>query len=247
MRLRKTPDRPLAAGNRAASPLRRLGRFALFLTGLFVLVSILLVAIYRLVPPPATPLMLLRLADGHGIGKSWRPLDEMSPALSRAVIAGEDAWFCRHYGFDWEAIEAAWERYQSGRGRLLGASTISMQTAKNLFLWPGRDWLRKALEAWFTAWIELAWSKRRILEVYLNIVEWGPGIYGAEAASRHHFGKAASALSATQAARLAAVLPDPLDRSARQPSASVRRRAAFILRQMPDLPVREPLPCGAPW
>ena len=128
--------------------------------------------------------------------KTWRPLDEISPNLVRAVIAGEDARFCQHHGFDWEAIEAAWQRYRRGGGRLVGASTISMQTAKNLFLWPGRDWPRKALEAWFTVWIELFWSKRRIVEVYLNVVELGPGLYGAEAAARHYFGKPAASLTA---------------------------------------------------
>lgn len=164
--------------------------------GLFLVATIFLVTFYRFVPPPATPLMLLRLAEGYPIVKRWRSLDEISPALTRAVIAAEDAKFCLHRGFDWDAIEAAWERYESGRGRLLGASTISMQTAKNLFLWPGRDWARKALEAYFTAWLELAWSKRRILEVYLNIVEWGPGVYGAAAAAEHYFGVSAAVLSA---------------------------------------------------
>ncbi len=162
----------------------------------------------------------------------------------RAVIAGEDARFCQHHGFDFDAIERAWQRYRRGGGRLFGASTISMQTAKNLFLWPGRDWLRKALEAWFTAWLELAWSKRRIIEVYLNIVEWDSGVYGAEAAARHYFGKPAAALSVREAARLAAVLPDPLDRSASNPGPAARRHAAFILEQMPLVPVERPLPCG---
>jgi monofunctional glycosyltransferase len=124
-------------------------------------------------PPPVTPLMLIRRVEGYGIDKSWRRLDKISPHLIRAAMAGEDARFCRHHGFDWGAIEIAWDRYQSGHGRLLGASTISMQTAKNVFLWPGRDWLRKIFEAWFTALIELAWGKRWIMEVYLNVVEWG--------------------------------------------------------------------------
>ena len=211
---------------------------------LSVIASIVLVALYRVVPPPATPLMLIRAAQGYGMTKTWRPLEKISPNLVRAVIAGEDARFCQHHGFDWEAIEAAWERYRRGSGRLFGASTISMQTAKNLFLWPGRDWLRKGLEAWFTAWIELAWSKRRIIEVYLNIVEWDSGLYGAEAAARHYFGKPAAALSVQEAARLASVLPDPLDRSATSPGPAARRHAAFVLEQMPLVPVRYPLPCG---
>jgi monofunctional biosynthetic peptidoglycan transglycosylase len=191
--------------------------------------------------------MLLRWAEGDGIARSWRPLAAISPALIRAVMASEDQKFCRHHGFDWEAIGTAWEQYRSGDGRLLGASTISMQTAKNLFLWPARDWLRKALEAYFTAVIELAWSKRRIIEIYLNIVEWGPGIYGAEAAAEHYFRKPAARLTTAEAARLAAVLPDPLDRSASRPDAEVRDRAGFILRQLPNLPVGSPLPCGEPF
>jgi monofunctional biosynthetic peptidoglycan transglycosylase len=188
--------------------------------------------------------MLLRFAEGHGIRKSWRPLDEISPALIRAVMASEDQRFCLHRGFDWNAIEMAWEQYQSGDGELLGASTISMQTAKNVFLWPARDWLRKAFEAYFTALIELAWSKQRIIEIYLNIVEWAPGIYGAEAAAEHYFHKPAAWLGPVEAARLAAVLPDPLDWSASHPDPDVLARSAFILRQMPRLPVRLPLPCG---
>jgi monofunctional biosynthetic peptidoglycan transglycosylase len=226
--------------------LRRLGRLVLFCVCLFVVASISIVLLYRYVPPPATPLMLLRFAEGRGISKSWRPVEAMSPALIRAVIAGEDANFCRHRGFDWRAIDAAWERYESGRGRLLGASTISMQTAKNLFLWPGRDWLRKGLEAYFTVLIELAWKKRRIIEVYLNIIEWGPGLYGAEAAAQHYFGKPAAALAAAEAARLAAVLPDPLDRSPRALGREGSSRAAFIRRQMQLAPVASPLPCGEP-
>jgi monofunctional biosynthetic peptidoglycan transglycosylase len=206
----------------------------------FVLLSIFLVTLYRDVSPPATPLMLLRLAEGYGIAKSWRDVDEISPLLVETVIAGEDETFCSHRGFDWNAVAHAWRRYQRGGGRLLGASTISMQTAKNLFLWPGRDWLRKGLEAYFTGLIELAWSKQRIIEIYLNIAEWGPGIYGAEAAAEHYFDKSADRLSPDEAVRLAVLLPDPLaandlDRPARR---------AFILRHLPELPVARPLPCG---
>ena len=211
---------------------------------MFLLVSIFLVTLFREVPPPATPLMLLRAAQGHGIAKSWRGLDRISPFLLKAVIAGEDQKFCLHRGFDGEAIEAAWERYQSGRGRLYGASTISMQTAKNVFLWPGRDWLRKGLEAYFTVLIEAAWGKQRIIEVYLNVVEWGPGIYGAEAASEHYFKKPAAELSPYEAVRLAAVLPDPLDRSASRPGREVTARSRFLVDQIPALPVWQPLPCG---
>jgi len=224
--------------------LRRLGRIILFLAIGLLLGSVLLAAVYRLLPPPATPLMLLRLAEGNGLDKEWRPLAQISPNLVRAVMAGEDAKFCRHHGFDWEAIDAAWQRYKSGKGKLRGASTISMQTAKNVFLWPGRDWVRKAFEAYFTGLVELAWGKRRIIEIYLNVVEWAPGVYGAEAASRFYFHKPAAALSEDEAARLAAILPDPLHWSASRPNPYVRERSAFIRAQIPDLPAGEPLPCG---
>jgi monofunctional glycosyltransferase len=242
---KRPPARSSAADDRqAGSRLRRVGRIAAGCLAGFVILSLLLTMLYRVAPPPVTPLMVLRFAEGYGIRKNWRPLDDISPALIRAVIASEDQRFCRHFGFDWSAIEMAWEQYQSGDGGLLGASTISMQTAKNVFLWPGRTWLRKAFEAYFTALIELSWSKRRIIEVYLNVVEWGPGIYGAEAAAEHYFHKPALRLGATEAARLAAVLPDPLDRSASSPDEDVRERSAFILRQMPRLPAPSPLPCG---
>ena len=160
-------------------------------------------------------------------------------------MAGEDARFCRHHGFDWGAIETAWDRYQSGHGRLLGASTISMQTAKNVFLWPGRDWLRKGFEAWFTALIELAWGKRRIIEIYLNVVEWGPGVYGAEAAARHYFHKPADALDRSEAVQLAAALPDPLNWSPRRPGPRLLARGAAIRANLQGIPMALPLPCGA--
>jgi monofunctional glycosyltransferase len=239
--------RPLSsvAGPGLLSVLRGVARVAWICLAVFLLVSILLVTVFRDVPPPATPLMLLRLADGYGIDRSWRGLDRISPFLLKAVIAGEDQKFCLHRGFDGDAIEGAWENYQSG-GKLRGASTISMQTAKNVFLWPGRDWLRKGLEAYFTALIELAWGKQRIIEVYLNVVEWGPGIYGAEAAAEHYFKKPAAELSPYEAVRLAAVLPDPLDRSASKPGPEVTARSRFMIEQIPGLPIWQPLPCGQP-
>jgi monofunctional biosynthetic peptidoglycan transglycosylase len=220
--------------------LRRVGRILLYLASGFVIFSIVLVALFREVPPPITPLMLIRRVEGYGLDKEWRPLDRISPHLVRAVMASEDAKFCRHHGFDWDAIGDAWKRYRQGAGRLRGASTISMQTAKNVFLWPGRDWARKALEAYFTALIELVWGKRRIAEIYLNVVEWGPGTYGAEAAARLHFHKSAAALSSGEAARLAAILPDPLERSAGVPDLYVRERGATIHAQMPDIPTHTP-------
>jgi monofunctional biosynthetic peptidoglycan transglycosylase len=230
------------AASRTVAMLRRLGRIMLWGIGGFVIGSIVLVMLYRVLPPPGTPLMLLRLVEGYGIHKSWRSFDEISANLVRAVMASEDARFCRHYGFDWSAVGTDWDRYQSGRGRLLGASTISMQTAKNVFLWPGRDWLRKALEAYFTVLIEFAWGKRRIMETYLNVVEWGRGLYGAEAAAQYYFHKPASSLTADEAVRLAAVLPDPLDWSPRRPG---RRLLARALRSM-QICLRSPRRCPSP-
>jgi monofunctional biosynthetic peptidoglycan transglycosylase len=220
--------------------IRRLGRILLFAVTGLVIGSLLLVALYRDVPPPVTPLMLIRRVEGYPITKSWRPIEAISPHLVHAVMAGEDAKFCEHRGFDGAAIRDAWRRYRRGIGRLRGASTISMQTAKNVFLWPGRDWIRKAFEAYFTALIELAWSKPRIIEIYLNVIEWGPGIYGAEAAAQYHFHKPAKALTAEEAARLAAILPDPLKWSANHPDRYVAERAAFIRAQIPDLPLATP-------
>jgi monofunctional biosynthetic peptidoglycan transglycosylase len=217
--------------------LRRIGRILLFGTAGFLIVSLVFVALYREVPPPATPLMLIRRIEGYPIDKDWRPLAAISPHLARAVMASEDEKFCQHHGFDWEAIREAWRRYRAGIGKLRGASTISMQTAKNVFLWPGRDWPRKALEAYFTVLIEFAWGKERIIEMYLNVIEWGPGIYGAEAASQFYFHKTAATLSPDEAARLAAILPDPLKWSASRPDRYVAGRAAFIRAQMPELPV----------
>ena len=222
------------------SKLRRIGGIAAWTAASFLIGSVFLVVVYREVPPPVTPLMLIRLVEGHGISKSWRPLSEISPNLAHAAMAGEDAKFCEHHGFDWEAIDAAWHRYEEGARRLRGASTISMQTAKNVFLWPGRDWIRKGLEAYFTVLIELAWGKERIMEIYLNVVEWGPGIYGAEAASQFYFHKPARALTVEEAVRLAAILPDPLKWSASRPDRYVAERAAFIRAQIPDLPLATP-------
>ncbi|MCR6628921.1 MAG: monofunctional biosynthetic peptidoglycan transglycosylase [Magnetospirillum sp.] len=208
--------------------LRRVRR-PLLVAAFTVLVALplALTLLFRIVPPPVTPLMVIRLAEGYRLDKDWRPLERISPHLRRAVIAAEDAKFCSHWGFDWDAIDNAIERYEEG-GKVLGASTISMQTAKNLFLWPGRLFIRKGLESYLTLYLEALWPKERILEVYLNVAELGPGIYGAQAASRRYFGKDAADLTAREAALLAAVLPDPLDRSPARPSAYVARRAALI-------------------
>ena len=181
----------------------------------------------RFVPPPVTFLQLERLAEGRGLNRSWRSLDRIAPALPLAVVAAEDARFCGHHGFDWAAMRAAAERNAEG-GRTRGGSTISQQTAKNVFLWPHRDYLRKGLEAGYTLLIEALWGKRRILEVYLNEVEWGPGVYGAQAAAQRWFGVDADRLSPAQADRLAAILPDPLKWRAADPGRYVARRSRRI-------------------
>ena len=215
---------------------RRLLKLLLWL----IIGSALLVLVLRWVPPPGTALMVERKieswVDGQPIDlqRSWRPWRELPDHLKMAVIAAEDQKFSEHWGFDVAAIQAALEHNQQG-GSLRGASTLSQQVAKNLFLWSGRSWLRKGLEVWFTGLIELLWPKQRILEVYLNSVEWGDGIFGAEAAAQHHFKVGAPYLSRQQASLLAAVLPNPRAWSASRPSAQVSRRAAWIRQQMLQL------------
>jgi monofunctional glycosyltransferase len=193
-----------------------------------------LVLIYRFVPVPLTPLMVLRQLEGEGLEKHWVDYEQLSPQLRRAVVASEDARFCSHHGFDWHEIDAALSDYEAGE-RLRGASTITQQTAKNLFLWPG-GWLRKLVEIYPTVLLELLWPKRRILETYLNVVEWGPGLYGAEAASQAYFARPARALTAAEAALMAAVLPNPRRWSPARPTAYIRSRAATIQARMTAAP-----------
>lgn len=212
-------------------PVRRLLRLLMALAVALVAFSVGWAALYRVVPVPATPLMLIRAAGGSGLAHDWVPMSQISPHLARAVIASEDTLFCGHGGFDWAAIEGAFEDNEEGR-RLRGGSTISQQTAKNAFLWPDRSWTRKGIEAWFTLLIETLWPKSRILEVYLNSVEWDDGVYGAEAAARHHFKKPASALTRREAALLAIVLPNPRNWSPNPPGNYVARRAGIIERRM---------------
>jgi monofunctional biosynthetic peptidoglycan transglycosylase len=206
----------------------------------FAALSVLLVMIFRWVPPPGTALMVERKVESWIDGKpidlqrTWRPWNELPDDLKIAVIAGEDQKFAEHWGFDVDAIQAALNHNERG-GSLRGASTISQQVAKNLFLWPGRSWLRKGLEAWFTGLLELLWPKQRILEVYLNSVEWGDGVFGAEAAARFHFGIGAPYLSGRQSSLLAAVLPNPLKWSPSRPTSYVNRRANWIHQQMRQL------------
>ncbi|MDP9137144.1 MAG: monofunctional biosynthetic peptidoglycan transglycosylase [Pseudomonadota bacterium] len=196
-------------------------------------VPFLLALYYAVLPPPVCALMLWRLAQGNGIDYRWRSLEDIAPALPQAVITAEDAQFCRHLGIDWLAVQSSVENaFDEDEQPIRGASTISMQTAKNLYLWEGRSVLRKLIEAPLALWIESVWTKRRTIEIYLNIAEWGPGIYGAEAAARRHFGKPAARLSRQEAALLAAVLPNPIKRSAGKASKATRRKAAVVAQRM---------------
>lgn len=198
---------------------------AYVLAGWMALAS-LLVVVYRFIDPPLSALMLQRFLTGGQVTKSWVPYEGISPSLVRAVLVSEDGRFCQHRGIDMEAVQAAIER--SGDGTPRGASTISMQVAKNLFLWPSKSYVRKAMEVPLTLAMEALWPKRRIMEVYLNIAEWGPGIFGAEAAARYHFSKHAIELTDREAALLAVTLPNPFARNARAPGPGTRRLAALI-------------------
>jgi monofunctional biosynthetic peptidoglycan transglycosylase len=226
-------DKPKARKTRPAKvrPARKRPGWLAKLVTLALLIGVglplVVVLIYRIVPVPLTPLMVSRAIEGRGIDHRWKPLNEISPNLVRAVVAAEDSHFCEHMGFDIEAMRKAFENNQKG-GRVRGGSTISQQTAKNVFLWEGRSYLRKGLEAYFTVLIETGWGKRRIMEVYLNSIEWGPGIYGAEAAAQRIFKKPARDLTVTQAARLAAILPSPLKWQAGKPGPYVARRSRRI-------------------
>lgn len=213
-------------------------RRLLWLPVLLLALSVLQVLVLRFVDPPLSAFMVTRQLQAWSGGdwdfrlvQKWRDLERISPQLAVAVIASEDQRFAEHHGFDLEAIRKARAANERG-GRLRGASTISQQTAKNLFLWSGRSWLRKGIEAWYTLLMETLWPKQRILEVYLNVAEFGDGVYGAQGAARTFFGVDADDLSRAQAARLAAVLPDPKDYSATRPGPYVRRRTEAIQRQM---------------
>ena len=199
-------------------------------TILYALVfSLVWVIAYRFLPAPFTLIMVGEsVIEGRTIRHQWVPLERISPHLIRAVIASEDNEFCHHYGFDFKELENAWNRSQRNGGRLRGASTITQQTAKNAFLWGGRSYVRKGFEAYFTVLIETLWPKRRVMEVYLNIIEWGPGVFGAEAASRYWFKKPASRLTQMEAARLAAILPNPLRYRANPPGPYVNGRGYTI-------------------
>ncbi len=186
---------------------------------------------YRWIDPPITVPMIRDAIAGQHVERTWVGLDRISPAMPRAVIGAEDSAFCAHHGFDLAAIEQAAARNATST-KLRGGSTISQQTAKNAFLWPGRSYLRKGLEAYFTVLIEALWGKPRIMEVYLNIAELGPGTYGVEAAAHHYFDTSAAALTQAQAARIAAILPQPLIRDAADLHGKVRRHARAIERRI---------------
>jgi monofunctional biosynthetic peptidoglycan transglycosylase len=206
----------------------RIGIFLAKLLLWFIGLSLALVLLFRFVPPPVTATMLL---DANGITKDWEPLSNIDRNLVRAVIAAEDGKFCSHAGFDREAIEKAIEHNAQG-GSIRGASTISQQTAKNVFLWQGGGFVRKGVEAWFTFLIEHLWSKRRIMEVYLNVAETGIGTYGAEAGAQRYFDHSAARLTQTEAARMAAALPLPKERSVVNPSGFTRRYGNTIAARM---------------
>jgi len=203
----------------------------------FLGLSLFSVLLFRWIPVPLTPLMLIRCVEQKIDGKpmklkkTWVPLEQITPNLQLAVVCSEDQNFLKHHGFDYDAIEKAMD-YNDSHKHKRGASTISQQTAKNLFLWPGRSWVRKGLEVYFTFLLELCWNKERIMTVYLNIIEMGDGIYGAEAASKEYFHKKASSMTKTECATVAAILPNPRKFSATRPDAFVYTRSAWIQNQM---------------
>ena len=217
--------------------MKKLQKLLQWIVLLFFGSTIFFVVLYRFVPVPLTPLMIIRCAQQVSRGEQirlkhhWVPLEEMSKYLPVAVMASEDQRFLQHHGFDVVEIQNAIEERQSGK-RLRGGSTISQQTAKNVFLWPRSSWVRKGFETYFTVLIELCWSKERIMEVYLNSIEMGDGIYGAEAVAQQHFSRPAKKLSPANCALVAATLPNPLKYSSKNPSRHVLKRQTAIMRQM---------------
>jgi monofunctional biosynthetic peptidoglycan transglycosylase len=205
-------------------------RFFLGVLILFVAMPVVVLLVFRFVPLPGTPQMLWSLAQGKGAHYRWS--DRIPSILGRAVIGAEDQNFCNHDGFDWKSIDQAMTAHQRNPARRLrGASTISQQTARTLFLVPVRSWVRKGVEAYLTVLLEALWPKKRILEAYLNLVDWGHGNFGAEAAARAYFGTEAARLNRTQVARLAAILPDPGKWSASRPGPYVLRRTETLIGQ----------------
>lgn len=198
----------------------------------FVILSVSWVLVYRFVPVSATPLMYIRkISEGININHEWTPIESIAPDMQLAAIAAEDSYFMQHRGFDWEQIEKAQDDAKKGK-KLRGASTISQQTAKNVFLWNGRSWIRKGLEAYFTMLIELFWSKERIMEVYLNSIEMGEGLYGIAAVAKANFNKTPANLTRKECALIAATLPNPRKFSSKKPSKYTRKRQAAIIKNM---------------
>ncbi len=220
---RKTTEKP--APPPEARPLRaRILRWAARIAGGIAALYAVLILLFSFLPPPINFYQLGETFRLGGIEKDWVPMEDIAPVMARSAVAAEDANFCLHWGFDMAAIR---EAVAEGSNR--GASTISQQMVKDVFLWHGRNWARKAMEAAMTPVVETLWSKRRILEVYLNVAEFGEGVFGVQAAAQHHFGVDAKDLTPTQAARLAAVLPDPQERSASNPSSFVRSRTRALM------------------
>jgi monofunctional biosynthetic peptidoglycan transglycosylase len=228
------PAAPDDAGKTVTRERRKIWlRRGLIALAVVVALPFVLTIVYAVVPPPVSNVMILRLFTGNGLNKDWVSIDQISPHLARAVISSEDARFCDHGGVDWIELQGVIDGVLNDEeDPVRGASTIPMQTAKNLFLWDGRQFIRKGLEIPLAIWMDLVWSKQRMIEIYLNIVEWGPGVYGAEAAAQHHFKKPASKLTKREAALLAAVLPNPIKRNAGKPSKRVNRIASRILARM---------------
>jgi monofunctional glycosyltransferase len=215
------------------SKFRTWQRWLIYALAFAVAWPFVMTVVYSVVPPPFSNIMLLRALSGNGIRQQWVPLEQISPSLPRAVITSEDARFCEHHGVDWVEFQGVVDDvFDDDEGPIRGASTISMQLAKNLFLWDGRNPLRKAFEIPIAYWLDFVLSKRRLIEIYLNVVEWAPGVYGAEAASQLHFRKPAAKLSRREAALLAAVLPNPIKRKAGRPSRRVNVTASRIQARM---------------
>ena len=216
--------------------IKRIFKFAFKTIIWFIMISTVVVFIFKWLPVPVTPLMVIRdlqLSENREKGweHDWVPLEEISTHLQLAVICSEDQLYLKHHGYDIKAIERAIENNKNGKP-LKGGSTISQQTAKNVFLWPHRSWVRKGFETYFTFLIELIWTKERIMEVYLNSIEMGPGIYGAEAAAQYWFGKSSKNLSKEEAAAIAAILPSPLRYRAKPASNYIEGRKSWIIKQM---------------
>ncbi len=218
----------IAAGWRARHPrLDRAARIAAVSLAVFLTAPYVFVLLYRFIDPPFSSLMLRQALTGVSIDRQWMDIEDISKNLPQAVIVSEDAAFCEHWGVDWRAVEAAIKDAENG-DIPRGASTITMQTAKNMFLWPEQTYLRKALEVPLAYWMTAIWPKWRVAEIYLNIAEWGPGIFGVEAAARRHFGKSAADLSQNEALLLAAALPNPIRNNVAKPGPRLRNRAARL-------------------